>query len=379
MGITTAHKHAIKKQKKMYEDHDKPVRLWRKNNTITLSPWRKPRGNQHSHPSVTLWADQLYTQLLETIWASWADDAPALMKVPVEAPAAMGVPVEAPAVMEALHANALARWQLFTAKCLDTVVPLTTSENKKLAELANTLVTNLKVTGQLLGSVCNEITGVRRRRVHEWVDQKYKCLVNDKRRQPDKLHNVDERLTNATCRWLLGDDIIRNIEDCEKTERTVGRLNSSGFAVNNPAFLFNKPFLPKTQQSSGSHSSGGKHHSRGGRHHGQSGRSFRGSRQTQVQRTSTRVNAMQKTRGFTSILSGSITPVAPCAAASHPSSRPATTLPATSWVLQAIQGLKPQLTGRPIQRVAPREQNRSAEETDLISREIQSLLQKGAN
>ncbi|CAH1242543.1 Hypp6822 [Branchiostoma lanceolatum] len=57
MGITTAHKHATKKQKEMYEDHDKP-------------------------------ADQLYTQLLETIWASWADDAPALMKVPVEAPAA---------------------------------------------------------------------------------------------------------------------------------------------------------------------------------------------------------------------------------------------------------------------------------------------------
>ncbi|XP_066299890.1 cyclin-dependent kinase inhibitor 1C-like [Branchiostoma lanceolatum] len=45
-------------------------------------------------------ADQLYTQLLETIWASWADDAPALMGVPVAAPAAMEVPVEAPAVME---------------------------------------------------------------------------------------------------------------------------------------------------------------------------------------------------------------------------------------------------------------------------------------
>ncbi|CAH1242310.1 Hypp6567 [Branchiostoma lanceolatum] len=45
-------------------------------------------------------ADQLYTQLLETIWASWADDAPALMEVPVEAPAVMGVPVEAPAAME---------------------------------------------------------------------------------------------------------------------------------------------------------------------------------------------------------------------------------------------------------------------------------------
>ncbi|CAH1242511.1 Hypp6786 [Branchiostoma lanceolatum] len=38
MGITTAPKHAFKKQKEMYEDHDKPVRLWRKNNTITLSP-----------------------------------------------------------------------------------------------------------------------------------------------------------------------------------------------------------------------------------------------------------------------------------------------------------------------------------------------------
>ncbi|CAH1242459.1 Hypp6730 [Branchiostoma lanceolatum] len=44
-------------------------------------------------------ADQLYTQLLETIWASWAD-APAAMEVPVEPPAAMEVPVAAPAVME---------------------------------------------------------------------------------------------------------------------------------------------------------------------------------------------------------------------------------------------------------------------------------------
>ncbi|CAH1242610.1 Hypp6889 [Branchiostoma lanceolatum] len=141
------------------------------------------------------------------------------------------------------------------------------------------------------------------------------------------------------------EDIIRNIEDCEKTERTVDRLNSSGFAVNNPAFLFNKPILPKTQQSSGSHSSGGKHHPRGGL----------SPRSPPVLQPLT-------------LVAGRLQHFLPQWQA----------ITSDAWVLQAIQGLKPQLTGRPIQRVAPREQNRSAEETDLISREIQSLLQKGA-
>ncbi|CAH1242312.1 Hypp6569 [Branchiostoma lanceolatum] len=153
------------------------------------------------------------------------------------------------------------------------------------------------------------MTGVRRRLVREWVDQKYKCLVNDKQRQPDQPHNVNERLTNATCRWLLGEDIIRNIEECEKTERTVGRLNSS-VSPRSPPVLQPLTLVAGRLQ-----------------------------------------HFLPQWQAITS----------------------------DAWVLQAIQGLKPQLTGRPIQRVAPWEQNRSAEETDLISREIQSLLQKGAN
>ncbi|XP_078616244.1 uncharacterized protein LOC144884664 [Branchiostoma floridae x Branchiostoma japonicum] len=238
---------------------------------------------------------------------------------------------------------------------LDTIVPLTVSDNKELSELANTLVTNLKVTGQLLGSVCNEITGVRRRLVHEWVDPRFKCLVHDKQKVPGKSQNVDGRLTNATCKWLLGEDIIKNIEDCEKTEKTVARLNSSGFAANKPPLLYNKPASPKTQQSSGL-------------------------------KELPQGEAPGKKLEVTPHPSLVVSPRSP------PALQPLTqvagrlqhflpqwqAITSDAWVLQAIQGLKPQLTGRPIQRVAPREQNRSTEETDLISKEIQSLLQKGA-
>ncbi|KAI8487030.1 hypothetical protein Bbelb_352900 [Branchiostoma belcheri] len=79
---------------------------------------------------------------------------------------------------------------------------------------------------QLLGMVCNQVTSFRRRLIHEWVDSRYKCLVDD------MAQSEDDRLTIPSCKWLLGQDIIQKVEEIEKADKTVNKLNVTGSATN---------------------------------------------------------------------------------------------------------------------------------------------------
>ncbi|KAI8497707.1 hypothetical protein Bbelb_243590 [Branchiostoma belcheri] len=114
---------------------------------------------------------------------------------------------------------------------------LTVSEDPETREKALSIATNLNVTGQLLGMVCNQVTSFRRRLIHEWVDSRYKCLVDD------KAQSEDDRLTIPSCKWLLGQDIIQKIEEIEKADKTVNKLNVTGSATNTKGYRY--------QQSSG--------------------------------------------------------------------------------------------------------------------------------
>ncbi|KAI8504115.1 hypothetical protein Bbelb_181830 [Branchiostoma belcheri] len=114
---------------------------------------------------------------------------------------------------------------------------LTVSEDSETREKALSIATNLNVTGQLLGMVCNQVTSFRRRLIHEWVDSRYKCLVDD------KAQSEDDRLTIPSCKWLLGQDIIQKIEEIEKADKTVNKLNVTGSATNTKGYRY--------QQSSG--------------------------------------------------------------------------------------------------------------------------------
>ncbi|KAI8484024.1 hypothetical protein Bbelb_382870 [Branchiostoma belcheri] len=122
-------------------------------------------------------------------------------------------------------------------KSLDDLQQLTVSEDSETREKALSIATNLNVTGQLLGMVCNQVTSFRRRLIHEWVDSRYKCLVDD------KAQSEDDRLTIPSCKWLLGQDIIQKIEEIEKADKTVNKLNVTGSATNTKGYRY--------QQSSG--------------------------------------------------------------------------------------------------------------------------------
>ncbi|XP_078670848.1 uncharacterized protein LOC144910980 [Branchiostoma floridae x Branchiostoma belcheri] len=105
---------------------------------------------------------------------------------------------------------------------MDLLQPLLSHEDESVRDQAKVIADHLNIAGQLNAGVCSHITYFRRRQVHDWVEDKFKCLVNDK--ISTKHQAGDDRLTVPTCEWLLGDDILQKVEEIDKAGKTVEKV-----------------------------------------------------------------------------------------------------------------------------------------------------------